>query len=369
MTAFLAIVEDTWRQSKQQVVFFILAGVLVLTAIGFLAGFKVKNNAEGKQVMSLPFGSDEEAGLGLDFLWDAKYRELVHQELKHDEALRRKREEYEAAQARFAELARSGTPGDEALTAANNAIDDKRRELKDLQTSQLEAAQEVVDQRTKGLSEMDKGVEIWLHWTVWLLFKFSMWLFIAGCAGYFPGMLAAGAVDVLVSKPISRAQLFFGKFLGGMVLYSALLLAVYLLVFVGVGIRTGVWHGRLFAGIPLTIFSAALLYSMVAWIGVFTRSTAFAIIIGYLFYFIIDTFVGWTQRIGEIGELAESFSTVKAVSDFAKIAFPGFGRLEDAASAAVLNVPILEFQPFLVATLWMAACLGTAYWRFQKLDF
>lgn len=367
MGAFLAIVGDTWRQSKQQIVFFILAGVLLLTGIGFVAGFKVKSNEEGKPVMSFPFG-DEKAQFGLDFLWDAKYRELVHQELKHDVVLKAKQEEVEKLRSslkpqQMVDLDNE-EPSAEQLAVAK-AIEDYTQLRKD----QVEAAQKVVDERSKNLSSVDKGVEIWLHWATWLLFKFSMWLFIAGCAGYFPGMLAAGAVDVLVSKPISRAQLFFGKFLGGMVLFSALLFVVYLLVFLGVGIRTGTWHLRFFAGIPLTIFSASLLYAMVAWIGVFTRSTAFAIIIGYLFYFIIDTFVGWTQRIGEVSEIAESFTTVKTVSDFAKIAFPGFGRLEDAASAAVLNVPILEFQPFMVASLWLIACLGTAYYKFYKLDF
>ncbi len=367
MNEFLAIVGDTWRQSKQQIVFFIMAGMLVLTGIGFIAGFKVKPNEEDKQVMSFPFGGDK-AQFSLDLLWDQKYRELVHKELGHEKALKEKAEEYETTKARFESLARSGG-AQEDIQKANDELTEKRKDLKALQERQLEQAQEVVDTRTKDLAPLDKGVEMWLHWAVEFLFKFSMWIFIAGCAGYFPGMLSAGAVDVLVSKPVSRAQLFFGKFLGGLVLYAALISAVYLLVFLGVGARTGVWHLRFFAGIPTTVFAAALLYAIVGWIGVFTRSTAFAIIVGYLFYFVIDTFVGWTQKLRDVFAMEDGFSTIKSVSDFANAAFPGFDRLEDAAAATVMNVPIWEFQPFLVASLWLAVCLGTAYWRFQKLDF
>ncbi|MCA9645605.1 MAG: ABC transporter permease subunit [Polyangiaceae bacterium] len=368
MNAFMAIVGDTWRQSKQQIVFFILAGLLLLTGIGFIAGFKVKTNDADEKVLGFPFGGDK-AQLSLDLLWDAQYRELIHQELGHDKVLKEKSEAYDATKARFEALARNPSANQDDIQKANDDLTEQRKDLKALQQKQSEEAQEVVENRTKNLNRLDKGVEMWLHWAVEFLFKFSMWIFIAGCAGYFPNMLSAGAVDILVSKPVTRAQLFFGKFLGGLVLYAALITAVYFVVFLGVGIRTGVWHLRFFAGIPTTIFAAALLYSIVGWIGVFTRSTAFAIITGYLFYFIIDTFVGWTQKLGDVFALEEGFNTLKSISDFAKIAFPGFDRLEDAAAATVMNVPIWEFQPFLVASLWMAICLGTAYWRFQKLDF
>ena len=367
MTAFGAIVGDTWRQSKQQVVFFVLAAGLLLVGSISIFAFKVRTTESNEKVIWIPFGDNKE--VGFDLLWDAQYRDLIHKELGHEKALEEKNDQYALAKTRFEGLARDPKSSQDDIQKANDDLTEKRNDLKALQQKQSEEAQEVVDQRAKGLSRMDKGVEMWMHWSVKWLFTASMWIFIACCAVYFPGMLSAGAVDVLVSKPVSRAQLFFGKFAGGLVLYVALLTIVYLLVWVGVGARTGVWHMRFFAGIPTTIFSAALLYGIVDLIEVLTRSTTFSIIIGYVFYALIDSFVGLIQNLKNILPDEGMAGTVKSVSEFANAVLPGFGRLEDSAAASVMNVPIAEAQPFIVAGVWLAICLGIAYWRFLKTDF
>ncbi|MCA9626135.1 MAG: ABC transporter permease subunit [Myxococcales bacterium] len=367
MNAFLAIVGDTWRQSKQQIVFFIMTGFLVLVAGISIFAFKVRTSETNEKVLWVPFGDNNEAGF--DILWDAQYRELIHKELGHEKVLEEKNEAYDLAKSRFEALARDPKSAQDDIQKANDDLTEKRKELKALQQKQSEEAQEVVDQRTKGLNRLDKGVEMWLHWSVEWLFKASMWLFIACCAVYYPGMLSAGAVDVLVSKPVSRAQLFFGKFLGGLVLYFALITAIYLLVFIGVGARTGVWHMRFFAGIPTTVLSAALLYGIVGLIGVLTRSTAFSIIVGYFFYAFIDTGVGAIQSLRNILPDEGFAGTVKSISEFANSTLPGFGTLEDSAAASVMNVPIAEYQPFAIAAVWLIICLGIGYWRFLKSDF
>lgn len=381
MNAFLAIIGDTWRQSKQQVVFFVLAGVLLLTSLFFISFFRVKTVETG-EILSFPYVEDR-ADKGLELVWDLEYLQLVHKELGHDEELKADQEEVDEAKLRFQvaarEMAQEGNGASpekqlelqEKVTSLNKEYTKKRDALEDKQKEQIEKAQKLVDERTQGMSDLDKGVEIWLGWASSWLFRFSMWLFIAACGVYFPNMLGQGAVDVLISKPVTRAQLFFGKFAGGLVLFSALLLTVYVLTFLGVGIRTGVWHLRFFAAMPLTIFSAALLFAIVGWIGVFTRSTAFSIIIGYFFYVVVDTFLGWVfgvmSRIPP--EWGGAASVLKKVGDGANYIFPGFGRLMDASYASTLNVPILDAQPVVVALVWLGVCLGTAYWRFQRLDF
>ena len=42
-------------------------------------------------------------------------------------------------------------------------------------------------------------------------------LAIIATAGFFPAFMQRGAVDVLLSKPMSRAKVFLGKYLGSMV--------------------------------------------------------------------------------------------------------------------------------------------------------
>ena len=311
MSAFLAIVEDTWRQSKQQIVFLLLLGVMGLMALGAVALPTVSARPQGGAVLALWFQDDPANGFEVG--WDERYRQAVAEEQHHEDKLREPRRramdaqhEYLQAQQRVAEARLQAAPAaeqrrlEEALNQAKAKSDQAVGAYEDLERDLRSDAQAVVDQRAGGITPLRKGVEVWLATWASLLFMVGMWGFIAAAAGYFPGMLQAGAVDVLVAKPVGRAQIFFGKYVGGMALYTAALVVAYVLVFFGIGVRTGEWHLQFFSAIPLTIYAVALLYALVAWVGVFTRSTALSIVLGYVFYFVIDTAVGALQWAGEV---------------------------------------------------------------------
>jgi ABC-type transport system involved in multi-copper enzyme maturation permease subunit len=379
MSAFWAIVEDTWRQSKQQIVFLLLLGVMGLLALGAVALPKVSERPQGGSGLVLWFQDDPTDGFEAG--WDERYRQAIAEEQRHEDKLREPRrramdarQDFLQARQRVAEArlraapAEQQRPLEEALEKAKARADQEVGAYEDLQRDLQSDAQAVVDQRAGGITPLRKGVEVWLATWAALIFTVSMWGFIAAAAGYYPGMLQAGAVDVLVAKPVGRIQIFLGKYVGGLVLYGAALVAAYLVIFLGIGLRTGEWHLQFFSAIPLTLYAVALLYALVAWVGVFTRRTALAIVLGYVFYFVIDTAVGALQWIGNVPML-QGVDWLSTISEWSRLLFPGFSRLKTAASASVVNVPIFEWQPILVGLVWLALLLGTAHWRFKKLDF
>lgn len=379
MKPFLAIVEDTWRQSKQQVVFLILLVLMLLMAAAFIALPKVFTTDEGTEILGLAWQERPQAGL--EQTWDAAYRQAVARDLGFEKQLEAPQEKLTEAQRelrrRALELERLRAKGasdaemSSALAEAEKsraAAEKKTAELREELDRLRDQAQALVDARASGITPLRKGVEVWLSSAAGFLFVLGMWGFVAASAGYFPGMLAAGAVDVLVSKPVWRYQIFLGKYAGGLVLYTAALLVTYLLVFAGVGIRTGVWHLQFLGGMPLTIFSVALLYAIVVLIGVLTRSTALSMIIGYVFYFVIDSLVALVQRLGDL-PIADSVEWLEQVSTWSKRLFPGFGRLQAAVEASVVNVPVFESQALVVGLGWLVVCLALAYERFRRIDF
>lgn len=379
MSAFLAIVGDTWRQSKAQVVFILMMVMLGLVSLTTLAVPKVFTLEDGTEVLGIFLQENPKSGLESE--WDGAYKAALARDQDRENRLRIPREDVLAAEREYRKAAKEveelkvrGATETELVDKQSAAIEKQKtlqtklesyKELKDELDKQVD---EQLEKRSKNTTPLRKGVELWLYNAVEYLFKFSMWLFIAACAGYFPNMLAAGAIDVLVAKPIERYKIFLGKYIGGLVLYSVVLFAAYVIVFVGTGIRTGVWHIQLFGALPLTIYSVALLYAVVLLIGVLTRSTAFSIVIGYVYYFVIDSIISVIGALGEL-ELFEGVGWIESVSFWARNLFPGFGRLEDSAAAAVVNVPVFDWQPILVALAWTTGCLGLAYWRFHKLDF
>jgi hypothetical protein len=49
--------------------------------------------------------------------------------------------------------------------------------------------------------------------------------------------------------------------------------------------------------------------------------------------------------------------------------FPNFTLMRASAEASICNVPIFEWQPILVAFVWLGVLLFTSYSRFRRTDF
>jgi hypothetical protein len=104
-------------------------------------------------------------------------------------------------------------------------------------------------------------------------------LILIATAGFFPAFVERGAVDVLLSKPISRGMLFFGKYVGSMVFVFFQASLFVLLTFLVVGIRWHVWLPGYLLSVPLTIIGFSYLYCISVWVGVATRSSITAIFV------------------------------------------------------------------------------------------
>ncbi len=105
-------------------------------------------------------------------------------------------------------------------------------------------------------------------------------LAIIATAGFLPSLLERGAVDVLLSKPISRPALFLGKYLGSMVFVLIHAIVFVVITFVIIGTRWGVWLPGYLLTIPLLVVLFSYIYSVSAWAGVRYRSTIAAVLLG-----------------------------------------------------------------------------------------
>ncbi len=338
MRALMAIVGDTWRQSKQQVVFILMA-IMLLVIAGMAIGFpKAIVAPDGTRQFGLVF-SDQPTSV-FSQMWVGKYRETQQTE-----------QERRVDPNKY--LKEDGTY-------------DQKKQQEDWE--KLEKAQIKAMDAATNLTEFRRSVEAWILLTVGLMFTFSMWLFIAACAGYFPDLLAAGAVDCVLAKPLSRLRIFLGKYLGGLVLFSAAIIAFCSIVYVGIGLRLGVWHLRIFYSLPLLIFTAALLYSFMALIGIITRSTPLSILLGYFLYFVVDSALRIAQQLQTNG-LFKQLSWLDKPIETSRYLLPNFSVIKDTAVALVLTLPKFDWSPLLVGSSWLALSLMLAYAVFRTRDY
>ncbi|MBC8291345.1 MAG: ABC transporter permease [Planctomycetes bacterium] len=103
-------------------------------------------------------------------------------------------------------------------------------------------------------------------------------------ASIVPQMLDAGAIDLLLSKPVSRPFLFLSKFFGGCVFI--LLNAAFLIfgLWLVIGLRFDLWSSGLLWTIPVFVFVFAIYYSVSTFAAVIWRNAVVSIVVAILFW-------------------------------------------------------------------------------------
>ena len=124
------------------------------------------------------------------------------------------------------------------------------------------------------------GIGAWLTWIATILALIST-------AGIFPSFIAKGAIDLVVSRPISRLRLFLTQYAAGL-LFVTLQIAVFCVAsFLVIGLRGGVWEPGLFLAIPLVVCFFSYLFCVCVLLGLLTRSTTASLLLTLLVWFFL----------------------------------------------------------------------------------
>jgi ABC-type transport system involved in multi-copper enzyme maturation permease subunit len=120
-------------------------------------------------------------------------------------------------------------------------------------------------------------------------------------ASMIPQTFEAGAVDLLLSKPVFRTWLFLAKFVGG-----CAFIAINAAYFIGglwliLGVRFGLWNERLLLAIPLYLFLFAIYYAVSSLASIVWRNAIVSVVLAVVFWFVC-----WT--LGTATNLVEQFS-------------------------------------------------------------
>ncbi|MCB9855724.1 MAG: ABC transporter permease subunit [Phycisphaerales bacterium] len=106
----------------------------------------------------------------------------------------------------------------------------------------------------------------------WYIGFVGIILSIVATCGVIPSLMERGAIDVAVSKPISRSTLFLGKYFGSMVFVLIQSALFVVLTFLVAGLRWHYWAPAYLWCIPLFVILYSYLYAFTALFGVMTRN-------------------------------------------------------------------------------------------------
>ncbi|MBT4867052.1 MAG: ABC transporter permease subunit, partial [Planctomycetaceae bacterium] len=169
-----------------------------------------------------------------------------------------------------------------------------------------------------------------LAWTLdfftdYVLGVFGIMIAILVTASSIPRTYEAGAVDLLLSKPLSRSGVFLTNFVGGCAFI--LLITSYLIIgmwLIG-GLRHGYWNQRFLLCIPLLLFLFAIYYSVSALIGVIWKNAIVSIFVTVAFW--CFCFLMWMVKSGVETTIMDPQRLIRlvAVDDTLLATNQGFG--------------------------------------------
>jgi len=204
---------------------------------------------------------------------------------------------------------------------------------------------------------------------------------------FIPNMMRKGSIDLLVSKPIGRAQLLIYKFIGGLTFIFLLSTITIGGVWLAIAVRSGYWDPRFLVVIPVLTFTFAILYSVSTMVAVFTRSPIAAMIVtvGFaVFLYIVGTvktmFDGFKARgMDDIPDWA--FTLVDTINNI----LPRYKDLDKLTSKLIgegaltpgesrlLGIAAIDYPSwsgtFGVSLIFIAIMMALSCWRFSKRDY
>jgi hypothetical protein len=120
----------------------------------------------------------------------------------------------------------------------------------------------------------------------WMVDGVGVLLILVWTAGFVPTFLEPRSLAVLLVKPLPRWGLLAGPFLGVLALVAfqgALFLGG---TWLALGLRTGVWEGAYFLGLPLLLLHFGVFFSASLLLAVTTRSTVACVFGSVLFWLV-----------------------------------------------------------------------------------
>lgn len=220
-----------------------------------------------------------------------------------------------------------------------------------------------VDERA-GLVEMVKG-QMGSYATVIALATLFLGIFVT--AGIVPSMMEKGTIDLLLSKPLPRVTILFGRALGGLIAIAGNLAIFLLALWALYGLAASVWYFPFVIWtFVITSFTLFVLLGGVILLNVVTESWVLPMILGYLHLMILAPFLyGREQMLYSF----ISSTALRGVIEGLYYMLPQTSNLINSVSEAIYTGGVDHALPFVQGLAFVLVTLSWAAWRFQRKDF
>ncbi|NOX65820.1 MAG: ABC transporter permease subunit [Chlorobi bacterium] len=197
------------------------------------------------------------------------------------------------------------------------------------------------------------------------LFGGGLFISIFSVANFIPQMTEKGSIDLLLSKPVSRAQIILGKFFGGTVMVFVNIAYLVIGLWILIGFKFGDWDPSFLLTIFTITFAFALLYALVILTGIITKSSVISMIVSYLIFFIFSPVLANRESIFSFF----GSSVLEFVGEFLHYIIPQTSELSTITSDLATGKGLLSVEPIVTSFVLLIVFLTVSIMIFNKKDY
>jgi len=177
------------------------------------------------------------------------------------------------------------------------------------------------------------------------------------------GFVEQGRIDLMLSKPVSRAQLLTGHITGVWAIVAMLVTYLVMAIWLVISFKTRLWLPHYLQSIGIIVIMFAVMYSIVLAIGLWMRSTGLALVTAYGCIFFS-------------GILSAKDQIVPQLNDFTAAIFIGLyhivpNYIEVISIVAQLgsNESVNSWYPLISSIVFGVIVYGISYVIFLRKDY
>ena len=218
--------------------------------------------------------------------------------------------------------------------------------------------------RTSPTVDVDRLVQNVYGGIATFLYSWGMALAVFASAGLIPRVLEPGRIELLLSKPVSRTHILLGRFAGNVLVVAGNISYLILGVWIIVGAKTGIWRWQFLAAIATTVFTFAVLLTVVVVLGVLVESTALSTMVT-MGLMILSPLLAQTQLMMRLLSSETSRNTWRALYYVLPKVYDVGGMTLNLAR----KTPIESWMPVWSSALFGVVILSAAIAIFRRRDF
>ena len=230
-----------------------------------------------------------------------------------------------------------------------------------------------VDQLTKAVSPMGLKVDMKQvissleMMIVSPLAVLGLLLAIFSSSSFIPSMLEKGNIDLLLSKPVSRTELIFGKYLGGLLVVFINVFSLVFGVWLIISLKFGFWDPAFLIISIVVTFTFAVLYSMIVLFGIITQSSVLGMMAAYFTFLIVSPLL-FTAKDRFLVAIDNGF-----LKNLIKVCYYIVPKTSELMGSLLMNITagkeIESFQPVITSLVFLILMLLFSILIFRKKDF